>query len=133
VTDADLRDTAVAFRTHLLEMLRTFASPDEQRAYGRAVPFVPVPAELMCGWTDDLYHPDSPAHALAFSPAERAALAGFDAEFRRCATQACGGDLEMFITSASGVALARAATIALTAFAAAPDAEPTAAADGGGG
>ena len=44
---------------------------------------VPVPTELACGWADDLYHPDAAAHALAFSPAERAALAGFDAEFRR--------------------------------------------------
>ena len=131
MTDADLRETAVAFRTHLLELLRTFASPDEQRAYQRAVPFVRVPAELMCGWADDLYHPESPAHSLAFSPVERVALAGFDAEFRRCADQAWVGDVEAFIRSAAGVALARAATIALAPFGAATDAEPAAGSAGG--
>jgi len=71
------------------------------------------------------------AHSLAFSRVERAALAGFDAEFRRCADQARGGDVEAFIRSAAGVALARAATIALAPFGAATDAEPAAGSAGG--
>jgi hypothetical protein len=71
------------------------------------------------------------AHSLAFSPVERAALAGFDAEFRRCAGQARVGDVEAFIRSAAGVALARAATIALAQFVAATDAEAAAGSAGG--
>ena len=133
MTEADLRETVANIRVHLLELLRTFASPAEQRDYQRAVPFVPVPIELVCGWADDLYHPDAAAHALAFSPAERAALAGFDAELCRWSDEVPGGDVEAFIGSPAGVALAHAAAIALEAFAAAPDAEPGAAADGGGG
>ncbi len=71
------------------------------------------------------------AHSLAFSPVERAALAGLDTEFRRCADQSRGGDVEAFISSAAGVALARAATIALAPFGAATDAEPAAGSAGG--
>ena len=71
------------------------------------------------------------AHSLAFSPVERAAVAGFDAEFRRCADQARVGDVEAFIRSAAGVALTRAATIALAPFGAATDAEPAAGSAGG--
>ncbi|HEY1189875.1 MAG TPA: hypothetical protein VGE74_19655 [Gemmata sp.] len=54
MTEADLRETAANIRTHLLGLLRTFASPAEQRDYQRSVPFVPVPTELACGWADDL-------------------------------------------------------------------------------
>jgi hypothetical protein len=124
MTGPDLRETAANIRTHLLGLLRMFASPDEQRNYQRAVPFVPVPTELLCGWADDLYHPDTAAHALAFSPAELAALAGFDAEFGRWSDEVPASDVEAFIASAAGVALARAAAVALEAFAVAPDAEP---------
>ena len=132
MTEADLRETAANVRIHLLGLLRTFASPAEQRDYQLAVPFVPVPTELACGWADDLYHPDAAAHALAFSPAERAALAGFDAEFRSWGDAVCGGDVEAFIASPAGAALARAAAVALEAFAEASDAELGAAADGAG-
>ena len=127
-----MRETAANIRAHLLGLLRTFASPAEQRDYQRAVPFVPAPTELACGWADDLYHLDAAAHALAFSPAERAALTGFDAEIRRWGGAGFGGDVEAFIASPAGAALARAAAVALEAFAEAPDAEPSAASDGGG-
>ena len=132
MTEAELRMTAANVRTHLLGLLRTFASPDEQRDYQRTVPFVPVLTELSCGWADDLYHPDTAAHALAFSPAERAALAGFDAEFRRWSDAVCGGDVEAFIASPAGEALARAAAVALAAFPEAADAEQGAAPDPAG-
>jgi hypothetical protein len=71
------------------------------------------------------------AHSLAFSRVERAALARFNAEFRRCADQARVDDVEAFIRSAAGVALARAATIALAPFGAATDTEPVAGSAGG--
>jgi hypothetical protein len=73
---------------------------------------------LVCGWADDLYHHGSPAHALAFSPAERVALAAFDAEFRRWVGVLPAGDVEAFIGSGAGVALATAATAALASLAA---------------
>jgi hypothetical protein len=127
-TDANLRETAANVRVHLLGLLRTFASPDEQRSYRRVAP-ISVPTELVCGWADDLYHPESPVHAMAFSPAERAALAGFDAELRRSSDHIPGGDVEIFIDSAAGKSLARAATVALAAFGVGPDAIPSTASD----
>jgi hypothetical protein len=129
MTEANLRERAANVRVHLLGLLRTFASAAEQREYQRAVPFISVPTELACGWADDLYHPDAAAHALAFAPAERAALAGFDAEFRRWPEEAWAGGVEAFIASPAGQALAQAAVAALAAFPEAPDAEPGAAPD----
>jgi hypothetical protein len=133
MTEADLRETAANVRTHLLGLLRTFASPDEQRSYQRAVAFVSVPTELVCCWADDLYHPGSPAHSLAFSPAERAALAGFDEELCRWTDSISGGDVEAYIASAAGVALAGAASATLASMSVAQDAEPSAAPDRLGG
>jgi hypothetical protein len=113
MTEANLRETAAHIRTHLLGLLGVFASPGEQRAYQAAVPFVPAPTELLCGWADDLYHPEDPVHALAFTSAERAALARFNAELRRWADAIPRGDLESFIGSVAGAALAGAANDAL--------------------
>jgi hypothetical protein len=86
---------------------------EEQRSFQRAVPCVAVPTELACGWLDDLYYPDSPAHIMAFSPTERTALAAFDVELRRWADKILAGDVEAFIRSAAGAALASAAAVAL--------------------
>ena len=124
MTDAELRETAANIRTNLLDLLRTFASPEEQRSYQAAVPFVPVPTELICGWADDLYHPDSRGHALAFSAAERTVLTAFDAEFRRWADKVPSGHVEAFIGSAAGLALVQAARVALASFVVAPAVEP---------
>jgi hypothetical protein len=121
VTETDLRETATNVRANLLGLLRTFASADQQRDYQRSVPFVSVPTELLCGWADDLYHPDAEAHTLAFSPDERAALAGFDMEFRRWSAEVSGNDVEAFIATTAGVALAHAAAVALAAFPKDPD------------
>jgi hypothetical protein len=124
MTEADLRETAAAFRTHLLSTLQLFASPARQRKYKDTVPFVDVTSEMVCCWADDLYHPDSPAHAIAFSPAERASLAGFDAVLRRWSAAIPVGDLEAFIASSAGVELARAAADALRSMGVVANAEP---------
>ena len=133
MTEADFREMAMNVRVKVLGLLRTFASPDEQREYQRTVLIAAVPAELVCGWADDLYHPDTATHARAFSPAERAGLAGFDKEFRRWSAEVHNGDVEAYIASAAGVALARAAVVALAVFPVAPVADLIAGPDRAGG
>ena len=59
----------------LLGLLADFAA---QQDYARQVPIANVPAELICMWFDDHYHPDSEWFAQAFSGEERVALAEFD-------------------------------------------------------
>lgn len=123
MSDEHLREVAAKLRIQSLGLLRTFASPAELRDYQQAVLFISVPKELVCGWSDDFYHPDTAAHELAFSPAEREALARFDAEFHRW-VDAVDCDLEAFIASPAGRALAQAATLALKAFAQTPAPTP---------
>lgn len=74
-----------AERRTMLDLLRLLADPEAQRAYERNVPIAQVPAELLCMWFDDLYHPDSSAFHEAFDPVERAALARFHAVFTEVA------------------------------------------------
>lgn len=62
---------------HIIELLQLLASEQKQLDYEKDVPIADVPAELLCMWFDDLYHP-----ALVeaqFSPNEAAALAKFNA------------------------------------------------------
>jgi len=60
----------------LLELIGDFSA---QRKYERDVPIANVPAELVCDWFDDQYHPDARFFSDAFSSQERAALADFNA------------------------------------------------------
>jgi hypothetical protein len=72
-----LAEVAANLRETLLGVLRTFASPDAQREYQAAVPFVNLPDELFCQWGDDVYHPDAAVFQLAFTPTERQVLTKF--------------------------------------------------------
>jgi hypothetical protein len=69
----DLRDTIAG-------LLRMIASKDEQLEYA-ARAGTSVPAELDCGWFDDLYHPDDPLFREAFDETERSHLAAFHAVY----------------------------------------------------
>ena len=62
----------------LLELISDFSA---QRKYEQDVPIANVPAELVCMWFDDQYHPDSTRFSDAFSSRERAALADFSAYY----------------------------------------------------
>ena len=59
------------------------ASEKEQRIYAENVPHVDITRELVAGWFDDSYHPESAAFAAWFSPAELQVLQSFDAEFAK--------------------------------------------------
>jgi hypothetical protein len=68
---------AIDLRNNIVGLMRMLASKDEQLAYERDVPIADVPAELVCMWFDDLYHPDTDLFLEAFSPSERERLARF--------------------------------------------------------
>lgn len=68
-------------RNNIVGLIRTLASKDEQLAYELNVPVANVPAELVCMWFDDLYHPDADSFLECFTPAERERLAKFHAFF----------------------------------------------------
>jgi len=61
------------------------SDPDAQLAYERDVPIACVPAELVCMWFDDHYHPTTELFRTAFSLSERAILAAFHDRFRSIA------------------------------------------------
>lgn len=57
------------------------SSAEEQLQYQRNVPFVNITVELICGWFDDHYGPDSRDFMAAFSTPELIAMARFDQLF----------------------------------------------------
>ena len=77
ITDA-LRAT---IRGAIREHLALLADLEAQRRYECDVPIAAVPAELVCIWFDEIYHPESPAHQAAFTSSELKALEGFSALF----------------------------------------------------
>jgi hypothetical protein len=74
-------------RAGVVGALKLLSDPAAQLQYERDVPIAHVPAELFCGWFDDSYHPDSPAHRAAFSDQEREALAQFHVEFESASAE----------------------------------------------
>ena len=68
-------------RSVILDLLALLADPAAQRRYEVAVPIANVPADLVCMWLDDGYHPDSSWFIEAFSPGERERLADFNRVF----------------------------------------------------
>ncbi len=73
--------TPIPWRKIVIEQLQMLASESEQLAYEKNVPHVDVTAELVCGWFDDSYHPDSPQFRSCFTETELGALEEFDAVF----------------------------------------------------
>jgi hypothetical protein len=65
-------------RSSIREHLKMLADTVAQLEYERNVPIANVPAELICGWFDDSYLPESPAFQAAFTPQELDALAKFN-------------------------------------------------------
>lgn len=63
------------YRERVLEAIEGFASPSDQLKYERDVPVANVPAELICGFVDDLYHPKSELFLDAFTEQELKSLA----------------------------------------------------------
>ncbi len=68
-------------RSRVIEELPLLGSDHAQLRYEQSVPIANVPTELVCGWFDDIYHPDTYEFQQAFSKSELAALASFSALF----------------------------------------------------
>ncbi len=68
-------DKSKQYRMHVIEEIELLASPPEQMKYEREVPIANVPAELICGFADDLYHPKSELFLNAFTEQEQKSLA----------------------------------------------------------
>jgi hypothetical protein len=72
---------SASIRSGIRDLLALLATPDRQREYERNVPIANVPAELLCMWFDDQYHPSDPMFRAAFSSQELEALASFDTAY----------------------------------------------------
>jgi hypothetical protein len=68
-------------RQSVIEVLKLLSSPERQLAYERNVPQIAVTNELLSGWFDDTYLPESGKFRECFSAAELEAMAAFDAFF----------------------------------------------------
>jgi hypothetical protein len=64
-----------AYRQRVIDEIEGLASPSDQMKYERHVPIADVPAELICGFVDDLYHPKSELFLNAFTSDELKSLA----------------------------------------------------------
>lgn len=55
-------------------MIELLSLPSKQMEYEKNVPIAEVPAELICGFCDDLYHPRSESFIAEFSEDELKAM-----------------------------------------------------------
>ncbi|MDA0768442.1 MAG: hypothetical protein O3A92_16655 [Verrucomicrobia bacterium] len=60
----------MSIRKSIIEMVELLSLPSKQIAYEKHVPIADVPAELICGFCDDLYHPKSETFIAEFSEDE---------------------------------------------------------------
>ena len=68
--DVDMDKKSKAVREAVFEHIRLLARPSLQAQYEKDVPIADVPAELVCGFSDDLFHPKSQAFLDAFTEDE---------------------------------------------------------------
>jgi hypothetical protein len=65
----------MTIRDAIIEQIRLLSLPSEQLDYEKSVPIADVPAELICGFCDDLYHPKNPELLSQFNEDELKDLA----------------------------------------------------------
>lgn len=65
----------MSIRTAIIEAIELLSLPSEQLAYEKNVPIANVPAELICIFCDDLYHPESEQLLSQFNAEEMNGLA----------------------------------------------------------
>lgn len=75
--------------------IRLLASPKEQLDYESCVPIANVPAKLVSGFCDDLYHPKSSKVIAAFSESELIDLSYFCSLLLEAASLEVSSVLEM--------------------------------------
>jgi hypothetical protein len=66
----DMDKKSMAYRKAVFEHVRLLASASLQVQYEKQVPTADVPAEFVCGFCDDLFHPKSQAFLDAFTAEE---------------------------------------------------------------
>ncbi|MEY4485285.1 MAG: hypothetical protein RL693_2737 [Verrucomicrobiota bacterium] len=62
-------------RESIIEIIELLSQPSQQLEYEKNVPIANVPAELICGFCNDLYHPKSQSFISAFSENELKSMA----------------------------------------------------------
>ncbi|MEM7247106.1 MAG: hypothetical protein AAF533_17295 [Acidobacteriota bacterium] len=65
-------------RSNIRTDLDMLSDPEALREYERKVPYISVPAEIICNWFDDHYHPDCPWFRADFTEDELRLLARFN-------------------------------------------------------
>jgi hypothetical protein len=70
-----MNEESKGYRGRVIEVIECLASPADQMKYERDVPIADVPAELVCGFVDDVYHPKSELFLNAFTEQELKSLA----------------------------------------------------------
>ncbi|NNC68035.1 MAG: hypothetical protein HKN83_08385 [Gammaproteobacteria bacterium] len=76
--------TTISLRENLIDLLRAIASIDKQLGYEKRAPIANVSDELICGWFDDLYRPNTKLFEAAFNSQERRELDRFNYFFEKC-------------------------------------------------
>lgn len=75
VGQMNMNEKSKQYRNRVVEEIELLARPSEQMKYEHDVPIANVPAELICGFVDDLYHPKSEMFLNAFTEQELKSLA----------------------------------------------------------
>ncbi len=70
-----MNEESKQYRKRVIDEIEGLASPSDQIKYEHDVPIADVPAELICGFVDDLYHPKSKLFLNAFTEQELRSLA----------------------------------------------------------
>ena len=88
-----------ALREHMIELLKTIASPAMQKAYESNAPIANVPDELVCQWFHD-FHPATELFRSSFSNNEIRELTRFN-EFYDARVESIpdGGDVAKLQTN----------------------------------
>ncbi len=68
--EVDMNEKSEAIRAAVFEEIELLAHASLQTKYEKDVPIANVPAELFCGFCDDLYHPKSQTFLDAFNEEE---------------------------------------------------------------
>jgi hypothetical protein len=109
-------------KNRVLEILRLWASREEQFEYHRSVPIADVSAELFCMW-DDVFWSDDTALRAEFSERDWNALMRFHSVFERVGRLLPHQPLppiEQFVESPHWLQVSRAAARALQVIDSAP-------------
>ncbi|MCP3681316.1 MAG: hypothetical protein GY861_01375 [bacterium] len=76
-------DDQQAFRLAIFDLLNTISDMQEQLRYEESVPIANVPAELVCMWFDDYYHPESKLFLESFDDREMKLLEEFHEYYKK--------------------------------------------------